>query len=217
MMIFERKYAPQNFGDLIFPDSNTRQRVWEFGNNKRHNSLIFHGPYGTAKTTTARMLNDMRTDGLQAGEADFYRASDITGGTLDRISNVQVMQRLAGVTMPVTIVDEIDQVDEKLQYQLRWQLDMRSEQGCFVFTTNKLHRVDPGLVDRCDVIELPAANTDHWFERAKHILQQEGVKMSEAKLRALLSTCDGSIRDLMRSLEDAVLRSPKIAAAGGAA
>lgn len=217
MMIFERKYAPQNFGDLIFPDSNTRQRVWEFGNNLRHNSLIFHGPYGTAKTTTARMLNALRTEGLQAGDADFYRASDITRDSFDRIANVQGMQRLAGVTMPVTIVDEIDQVDEKLQYQLRWQLDMRSEQGCFIFTTNKLHRVDPGLVDRCDVIELPAANTDHWFERAKHILQQEGVSMSDAKLSALLSTCDGSIRDLMRSLEDAVLRSPKMAAAGSAA
>ena len=217
MMIFERKYAPQNFGDLIFPDSNTRQRVWEFGNKLRHNSLIFHGPYGTAKTTTARMLNAMRTEGLAAGDADFYRASDITRDSFDRIANVQGMQRLAGVTMPVTIVDEIDQVDEKLQYQLRWQLDMRSEQGCFIFTTNKLHRVDPGLVDRCDVIELPAANTDHWFERAKHILQQEGVAMPEAKLRALLSTCDGSIRDLMRSLEDAVLRSPKMTTVGGAA
>ena len=217
MMIFERKYAPQDFGDLIFPDTNTRQRIWEFGNNLRHNSLIFHGPYGTAKTTTARMLNAMRTEGLAAGDADFYRASDIAVDTMDRIANVQGMQRLAGVKMPVTIIDEIDQVDEKLQYQLRWQLDMRSEQGCFIFTTNKLHRVDDGLVDRCDVIELPAANTEHWYERAQWILEQEGVSLPEAKLRALLSTCDGSIRDLMRSLEDAVLRSPKMATVGGAA
>jgi len=217
MMIFEKKYAPHTFGDLIFPDSNTRQRIWEFGNNLRNNSLIFHGPYGTAKTTTARMLNAMRTESLQVGGADFYRASDITRDSFDRIANVQCTQRLAGVKMPITIVDELDQVDEKLQYQLRWQLDMRSEQGCFIFTTNKLHRVDAGLVDRCDVIELPAANTEHWFERAEWILQQEGVAMPEAKLRALLSTCDGSIRDLMRSLEDAVLRSPKIATTGGAA
>jgi len=208
-MIFERKYAPKNFGDLIFPDSNTRQRIWEFGNNLRHNSLIFHGPYGTAKTTTARMLNTMRTKGLTAGDTDFYRASDITRDSFDRITNVQVMQRLAGVEMPVTIIDEIDQVDGKLQYQLRWQLDMRSEQGCFIFTTNKLFNVDPGLVDRCDVIELPAANTEHWFQRAKHILQQEGVQMSDKKLKDLLNTCDGSIRDLLRALEDAALRYPR--------
>lgn len=211
MMIFQRKYAPKNFDDLIFPDSNTRQRLREFASNKRHNSLIFHGPYGTAKTTTAKMLVEMRSHGLTYGGVDFYRASDMEHHTFQRIANVQGIQRLAGVQMPVTIIDEIDQVEDKLQYKLRWELDLRSEYGCFIFTTNKLYRVDPGLVDRCDVIELPAANTSQWFERARWILDQEGVRMSDAQLQALLETCDGSIRDRMRALEDAVLRRPRAA------
>ena len=211
MMIFEKKYAPQTFGDLIFPDSNTRQRIWEFANNKRHNSLIFHGPYGTAKTTTARMLEQMRAGDAEYGSTDFYRAHDIAAHTFERIGNIQHMQRMAGVQMPMTIVDEIDQVDDKLQYQLRWKLDMHSDTGCFVFTTNKLHNVDDGLVDRCDVIELPAANTEHWFERARWILDQEGTRMSDKKLKDLLNTCDGSIRDLLRALEDAALRYPRSA------
>lgn len=211
MMIFEQKYAPKTFGDLIFPDSKTRQRVLEFGNNKRHNSLIFNGPYGTAKTTTARMLEQMRAGDAEYGSTAFYRAHDIKAETFERIANVQHTQRMAGVEMPMTIVDEIDQVDDKLQYRLRWQLDMHSDKGCFVFTTNKLFNVDPGLADRCDVIELPAANTDHWFERARWILEQEGVRMSDEKLAALLDTCDGSIRDLMRALQDAALRYPRSA------
>ena len=210
MMIFEQKYAPQTFGDLIFPDNKTKQRIWEFANNKRHNSLILHGPYGTGKTTTARMLEQMRAGDAQYGGTDFYRAHDIKLDTFDRLASVQHIQRLAGVEMPMTIVDEIDQVDDKLQYQLRWQLDMHSDKGCFVFTTNKLHNVDDGLVDRCDVIELPAANTEHWFERARWIVDQEGARMSDKKLKELLTTCDGSIRDLMRALEDAALRSPRL-------
>lgn len=210
MMIFEKKYAPQTFGDLIFPDSKTRQRIWEFANNKRHNSLIFHGPYGTAKTTTARMLEQMRAGDAEYGGTAFYRAYDIEAETFERIGNIQHIQRMAGVKMPMTIVDEIDQVNQRLQYQLRWQLDMHSDTGCFVFTTNKLFNVDPGLVDRCDVIELPAANTEHWFERARWILDQEGAQVSDEKLKALLNTCDGSIRDLMRALEDAALRYPRL-------
>lgn len=210
MMIFEKKYAPQTFGDLISPDSKTRQRIWEFANNKRHNSLIFHGPYGTAKTTTARMLEQMRAGDAEYGGTAFYRAYDIEAETFERIGNIQHIQRMAGVKMPMTIVDEIDQVNQRLQYQLRWQLDMHSDTGCFVFTTNKLFNVDPGLVDRCDVIELPAANTEHWFERARWILDQEGAQVSDEKLKALLNTCDGSIRDLMRALEDAALRYPRL-------
>ena len=209
MKTFADKYAPQSFGDLIFPDSNTRQRLWEFANNLRHNSLIFHGPYGTAKTTTAQIIEKMRAGHDEYGGTDFYRASDISDASFTRISNTQAVQRVAGVSMPVTIIDEIDQVDQKLQYKLRWEVSMHSERGCFIFTTNKLHNVDPGLVDRCDVIELPAANTKHWFDRAKHILQQEDVLLSDAQLSALLDTCDGSIRDLMRLLQDVVLRHPR--------
>lgn len=207
-MIFQQKYAPRIFGDLIFPDTNTRQRLKEFACNQRHGSLIFHGPYGTSKTTTAKMLVELRSTGLDYGGVDFYRASDMNHAAFDVISNTQSMQKMCGVQVPVTIIDEIDQVDDKLQYKLRWELDLRSGNGCFIFTTNNLHRVDPGLVDRCDVVELPAANSQHWFNRARWILNQEGVTMSDAKLRALLNTCDGSIRDLMRALEDAVLRQP---------
>lgn len=205
MMIFQHKYAPQTFGDLIFPDLKTKQRLWDFGNNQRHNSLIFHGPFGTAKTTTARVLEKMRTAGTEYGDVSFYRASDVTHDTFTRLSNEQRLQKFAGVTMPVTIIDEIDAVDHKLQYKLRWELDMYADRGCFVFTTNKLYNVDPGLIDRCDVVEIPAANTDHWFQRANWILQQEDIHLSYEDLTALLHTCDGSIRDLMRALEDVVL------------
>lgn len=210
MSTFEKKYAPTTFGDLIFPDSNTRQRLWEYGNNKRHGSLIFHGPYGTAKTTTARLLDTMRAGDAEFGETAFFRAFDLNDKDFDflQIRNVRSLQRLAGVKMPLSIVDEVDQVENKHQYKLRWELDMHSDEGCFVFTTNQIHRVDPGLVDRCDVIELPAANTDHWFERARWIMDQEQVNISDAKLKSLLNTCDGSIRDLLRALEDASIRMP---------
>lgn len=209
MSTFEKKYAPTTFEDLIFPDSNTRQRLWEYGNNKRHGSLIFHGPYGTAKTTTAKLLEKLRAGDAVYGGPDFYRACDLEADSFTRIRNVRSNQKMAGVKMPTTIVDEIDQVVDKLQYQLRWELDRHCDEGCFIFTTNKLHNVDPGLVDRCDVIELPVANTDHWFQRARWIMDQEQVKISDAKLKRLLNTCDGSIRDFLRALEDASIRMPK--------
>lgn len=207
-MIFQQKYAPRTFGDLIFPDSKTRQRLYDFANNKRHGSFILEGPFGTAKSTTAKMLVEMRSSGLTYGGIDFYRASEMDQKAFGRISNTQGMQKMCGVQLPVTIVDEIDQVARNIQYQFRWEIDHHSHRGCFIFTTNNLHNVDAGLVDRCDTVEMPAANTSKWFDRARWILDQEGVTMSDSKLQALLDTCDGSIRDLMRALEDAVLRQP---------
>lgn len=206
MQIFQNKYAPQTLDDLILPNTNTRQRLEEFAQNLRHGSLIFHGPHGTAKTTTARMLERLRAGDAEYGGVDFYRASDLTVKSFERIENMQAVQRLAGVQMPITIIDEIDRVDEDVQYLLRWQLDMHSDKGCFIMTTNKLHRVYTGVVDSCDVIEMPTANNTVWLNRAHWILKQEGVTLSNSKLLQLLSTCDGSIRDLMRALEDVVVR-----------
>lgn len=205
MMIFQDKYAPTCFGDLIFPDAKTSQRLHDFAKNRRHDSIIFHGPYGTAKSTTAKILIRARTEGLEYGGIDFHRATKVDFRTLDSIRNQWALERFCGVIHPTTIIDEADKMPPDVQYAFRWLIDMNAKDGSFIFTTNNLHNVDPGLVDRCDVIELPAANTEHWFERARWILDQEGVEMSDLKLKALLATCDGSIRDLMRALQDAVL------------
>ena len=209
MMTFETKYAPKTFADLIFPDAKTEQRLWQYANNQRHDSLILHGPYGTGKTTTARIVDTTRAkiDGYKS--YSFYKACDMTFDSFGRIHNQQMFLQLGTMDMPVTIIDEVDRIPIAIQYQLRWEIDMRGDKGCFILTTNKLHNVEKGLVDRCDVIELPAINVDQWFDRARWILQQEGVQMPDAKLRELLDTCDGSIRDLLRALKDAALQYPR--------
>lgn len=212
MSVFLKKHEPHLFKDLVFPDSRTRQRLCEFASNKRHGSMIFHGPYGTAKTTTARLLANMRTEGLDYGGLPFYRATDMGEATFDEIANQQSIARLCGVEHPVTVIDEIDHVAGELQYKLRWELDLRAAFGCFIFTTNKLYNVDKGIVDRCDVIELPSATSAQWLERARSILIDEGVPLPDEKILELLETCNGSIRDLMRALEDVVLRYPKLVA-----
>ena len=49
------------------------------------------------------------------------------------------------------------------------------------------------------------ANTDVWFDAAATILDAEGVDFTDDQLDALLASGTGSIRDMMRGLEDFVL------------
>ncbi len=49
------------------------------------------------------------------------------------------------------------------------------------------------------------ANTDVWFDAAATILDAEGVEFTDDQLDALLASGTGSIRDMMRGLEDFVL------------
>ncbi|SDF82237.1 AAA family ATPase [Thalassobaculum litoreum] len=212
MKIFQKHYEPLDFNDLVFADSSTRQRLLEYAENKRHGSMLFYGPYGTAKTTTAKIIAQERSAGLGFRGDNFYRATDLSNASFQRIANTRRLDLFAGVQLPVTIVDEIDKVPDDLQYKLRWELDLNCEVGTFIFTTNKLHAVEPGLRHRCDIVELPLANTSHWLDRARWILEQEGISRSDAKLLELIEGGDGSIRDLLRKLEDISLRAPRVAA-----
>ena len=213
-MNFETKYRPQTFNDLVFSDGITQKRLLDYANNRRHGNIIFHGPFGTAKSTTARLIQKMRVGALKAGGPWDYHASAIDEGTFEIFPREWTIQKLAGVHHPLTVIDEIDQLKQALQHRFGPLMD-RTDWGSFILTTNNLHNVDKGIADRCDVIELPAANQSAWFDRAKFILQTEGINLPDEHIKGLLSTTNGSIRDLMRCLEDAVIRLSKTVPAQG--
>lgn len=133
-----------------------------------------------------------------------YQAADMTEDTIDSFECDWSWGRLNGVETPYAVIEEIDQLSPKLQRKLRATVDTYAH-GKVIMTTNNVHAVDGPLLDRCDVMEMPAANTDQWMDRARDIFAKEGVSITDAQLGKLLATCNGSIRDLMRTLEDYVL------------
>jgi len=52
---------------------------------------------------------------------------------------------------------------------------------------------------------MPMANMEVWFDAAATILAAEGAEITDDQLDALLASGNGSIRDMMRGLEDFVL------------
>ena len=201
-MTFMDKHAPQGMDDLIFVDEATKQRVEQYAQSQRSGNIVLKGPKGTAKSTTARIIGE-----TVAGDdwlVPVYQAADMDEVTIDRLPTDWNWGRLNGVSTPYAVIEVVDQLSPKLQRKLRATLD-RYTHGKVIMTTNNDHAVDAPLLDRCDVMEMPAANTDQWLDRARDILSQEGVSMTDAQLRKLLKTCNGSIRDLMRALEDCVL------------
>jgi DNA polymerase III delta prime subunit len=210
---FEQRYAPKVFGDLIFHNSNDRTRCLQYAQNRRDNCILFHGPNGTGKSAAAKLLVGEREQGVGYDWPEIIQSTSLDKESISKIRmDFNYQRSFGGVRMPVAIIDEIDHADRKIQYDLRWEIDERPEFGCFIFTTNRLDMVEPGLRDRCMKIEMPSANMDQWRGRARSILNQEGVTISDSKLDELLATNDGSVRDLLRLLEDVVMSQIKLVA-----
>ena len=204
-MSFIDKYRPMTIADTVFNDAATQKRVEQFAKGQRTGNIIFYGPKGTAKSTTARILTKELASTVNCEyPTPILQASAINNDNIESLWGHWNIQRIEGIKYPYVIIEEVDQLHIKLQHRLRSVID-ESSIGRIILTTNNIHLVDIPLKDRCDDIEMPPANTNRWFNRASWILNAEGVKFTDPQLRSLLNTCNGSIRDLMRALEDFVL------------
>ena len=204
-MTFMDKHAPQSLRDMVFVDAETRQRVEQYAHRKRSGHIVLKGPKGTAKSTTARIIAEAaaKHDGSDYC-ATVFQAADMDETHIEQLEKEWNYGRIYGMNPPYAIIEEVDQLSPRHQRKLRATLDSRPF-GHVIMTTNNDHLVDGPLLDRCDVLEMPAANMKQWMFRAREVIESEGVDITDAQLRRLLNTCNGSIRDLMRALEDYVI------------
>ena len=204
-MTFMKKYAPSTLDDLVFVDDDAKTRVEQYATGKRNGNIVLHGPKGTAKSTTARIIAETK---ISAADCDFpystHHGSKMTADDIDGLWGEWNWQSCQGVKNPYVVIEEADQLSPANQRRLRGVLD-ETEVGKVILTTNHIHNLDEPLVDRCDDVEMPMANTDVWFDAAATILDAEGVDFTDDQVDALLASGNGSIRDMMRGLEDFVL------------
>ena len=204
-MEFMKKYAPKAVDDLVFADRATRVRAEQYASGKRSGHIVLHGPKGTAKSTTARIITESK---IAAADCEYpypvHHGSRMTAAEIDDLQRDWIWQVSQGIKHPYTVIEEADQLSPANQRRLRGVLD-ETEIGKVILTTNHIHGLDEPLVDRCDDIEMPMANTDAWFDAAATILTAEGVDFTGKQLNDLLASGNGSIRDMMRGLEDFVL------------
>lgn len=197
--------SPTELDDLVFSSPDTEATVRQFADYKRHENIILHGPPGTGKSTTARIIAEER--GKVTGDPNVptvIHASDIDEDNIENLWRYWSWGRLNSDQHPYVIIEEVDQLSPKLQRRLRGILDQTTV-GNVILTTNNKHAIDVPLVDRCYDIEMPAIDSEAWREKIKGIVAENGLTISDTALDGIVETSTGSGRDLIRGVTDFVL------------
>lgn len=215
MTAFQTKYAPRSLSDVVFHDDDAEQMIADYAAGRERPNLILHGPFGTGKTTIAKLLPDAIWSNHETGERQGGTVKEIGGATLrgiDAIRNIETTLSLSARHRFV-IIDEADGMTNDALEALRGTMNKTFtwEGRWIILTTNHLHKIPPALQSRSLVVNIDYAAPERWLRRAKWILEQEGHPISDdMALLRVIELGHGDNREVLAQLQDLVNAKQRI-------
>lgn len=182
------KYKPQSLNEFVFPNETVRTDIMQYVNGACIEPLILHGTFGSGKTLLSELIP-------KAIDGENVQVANIRAETLNNSAETRKALRRDVIFDSLfstndqqrnyTIVQELNN-EVKACNAVRQCMDELLGREQFIFTTNKLHNIDPGIRSRCREVELVTAPPDRFLARAKQILAAEGTYVPEDKLLSAL-------------------------------
>jgi DNA polymerase III delta prime subunit len=172
--------------------------------------ILLHGPYGTGKTTLARLIPELMEQ-ARGGSGAHFNFYDCAHG----MNGVSLMNQIQSSTQYVSLnlsgfhyslLDEVDNLTDAAQASLK--AIMTGLHGVFIMTTNDITAVDKGVVNRSHVIHMMAANPQDWLPLVKQIIMACGAPLPpDSSLIPVIATCGGSGREICSAAIQVAIQS----------
>jgi DNA polymerase-3 subunit gamma/tau len=221
--VIARKYRPQTFDDVVNQDHVKRTLSNALSKGRVAHGYIFSGQRGTGKTTMARILAKALNCELGASPMPCLKCSSCleiaAGNSIDlieidaasnrRIDDIRelrenVRYRPARDRYKVFIIDEAHQITTDAFNALLKTLEEPPEWVVFILCTTEAQQIPATIVSRCQSFQFRAVEIDKVVERMRWICEQEGIKAEEDALISMALAGDGSIRDSLSTLDQAI-------------
>lgn len=175
------KYRPQSFSDIV-SQSIAINRLKEFIKTPNMPHMIFTGPAGTGKTSTALIIansylkkEDWDTNLLEVNASDTVRI-DFVRNVLKNYVNQSLTKN---GSLKFVILDEADNIPGQVQQALRRIIEKASENIKFILLCNYINRIIDPIISRCAVFRFVNLPRDKIVDRLKYIVKEENIKISE--------------------------------------
>lgn len=231
--VLARKYRPQNFDDLIGQDALVRTLKNAIESGRIAHAFMLTGIRGVGKTTTARIiakaLNYTGADGTagpttgdtsdceicQAISEDRHPdvmemdAASRTG--IDDIREILDGVRYAPTSgrYKVYIIDEVHMLSKAAFNALLKTLEEPPEHVKFIFATTEIRKVPITVLSRCQRFDLRRIEAEELSRYYGEITQKEGAQIEDEALTLISRAADGSVRDGLSLLDQAIALGEK--------
>ncbi len=226
--VLARKYRPAGFEDLIGQDALVRTLTNAIDAGRLAQAYILTGVRGVGKTTTARIvaraLNCIGPDGTGGAtpkpcgvcanctaiaadrHVDVIEMDAASRTGIDDIRELieSVRYRPVQARKKVYIVDEVHMLSKQAFNGLLKTLEEPPEHVVFIFATTEIRKVPVTVLSRCQRFDLRRVGQDVLKKHFAWVAKAEGIEVEDQALAAIARAADGSVRDGLSLLDQAI-------------
>src|SRR5690606_38541091 len=218
-----RKYRPRNFAEMVGQEHVLRALINALDNDRLHHAFLFTGTRGVGKTTIARILAkslncEQGVSSTPCGECSACREIDEgrfvdlievdaasrtkVDDTRELLDNVQYAPSRG--RYKVYLVDEVHMLSNHSFNALLKTLEEPPPHVKFLFATTDPQKLPVTILSRCLQFSLKRMPVTLIESHLRKVLEAEGVEVEAAALPLLARAADGSMRDALSLLDQAI-------------
>ena len=203
--IWIEKYRPDSLDDVLGQEEITdRLRSYIDRDDLPH--LLFAGPAGTGKTTSAVSIaktiygDEWRENFLELNASD-ERGIDVVR---DRIKNF-ARSSFGGYDYRLIFLDEADSLTSDAQAALRRTMEQFSNNTRFILSCNYSSKIIDPIQSRCAVFRFTPIPDEAVAEQIRIITEAEGIEVTDDGVDALVYAANGDMRKAINGLQAAAV------------
>tara|TARA_B110001454_G_scaffold151534_2_gene140919 strand:- start:72 stop:1709 length:1638 start_codon:yes stop_codon:yes gene_type:complete len=238
--VLARKYRPQTFAELIGQDAMVQTLGNAIRRGRLAHAFLMTGVRGVGKTSTARLiakaLNCIGPDGqggptidpcgvcepctaiAEGRHIDVIEMDAASHTGVDDVREIIEAVRYSAVSAryKVYIIDEVHMLSKNAFNALLKTLEEPPAHVKFLFATTEVNKVPVTVLSRCQRFDLRRISAEKLAAHFAHVVREEGVEAEAEALSLIAQAAEGSARDGLSILDQAIAHAETEGAGEGA-